>query len=156
LQDGDAGDGAVEVLGEEVPEDFGPDVAGEGGGDLVCCVLALVHSISHSTLELGLVVEMVVVVVLTRSSRKDNQARPVVLDQLSHLRKLHSLVLKERIRAVNRARGRVRKKKEEAKKVATTGALDEQLVELMDRRQGSKRGFCYTNALRRIALDNRE
>lgn len=28
-------DGAVEVLGQEVPEDFGPEETFEGGGDLV-------------------------------------------------------------------------------------------------------------------------
>lgn len=35
LQDGDGADGGVEVGGEEVPEDFGPEEAFEGGGDLV-------------------------------------------------------------------------------------------------------------------------
>jgi hypothetical protein len=35
LQDGDGLDGAVEVLGQEVPEDFGPEEAVEAGGDLV-------------------------------------------------------------------------------------------------------------------------
>ena len=32
LENGDGLDGAVEVLGEEVPEDFGPEETGEGGG----------------------------------------------------------------------------------------------------------------------------
>ena len=32
LQDGHGLDGAVEVLGQEVPEDLGPEEAGEGGG----------------------------------------------------------------------------------------------------------------------------
>lgn len=36
LEDGDGADGGVEVGGEEVPEDFGPEEAFEGGGDLVC------------------------------------------------------------------------------------------------------------------------
>jgi hypothetical protein len=35
LQDGDGLDGAVEVGGQEVPEDLGPEVALERGGDLV-------------------------------------------------------------------------------------------------------------------------
>jgi hypothetical protein len=65
--------------------------------------------------DLGKVV-VLVIGILTRSSREDNQARPVVLNQLSHLRKLHSFVLKERIRAVNRARGRVRKEERKKKR----------------------------------------
>ena len=36
LEDGNGLHGGVEVLGEEVPEDFGPEEAFEGGGDLVC------------------------------------------------------------------------------------------------------------------------
>lgn len=35
LQDGDGFDGRVEGLGEEVPEDFGPEVGVQGGGELV-------------------------------------------------------------------------------------------------------------------------
>ena len=35
LEDGDGLDGRVAVLCEEVPEDFGPEEAFEGGGDLV-------------------------------------------------------------------------------------------------------------------------
>lgn len=35
LEDGNRVDGAVEVGGEEVPEDLGPEEAFEGGGDLV-------------------------------------------------------------------------------------------------------------------------
>lgn len=36
LQHGDGLYGAVEVLGGKVPEDFGPEEAFKGGGDLVC------------------------------------------------------------------------------------------------------------------------
>jgi len=35
LEDGDGFDGGVEGLGEEVPEDFGPEDGVEGGGELV-------------------------------------------------------------------------------------------------------------------------
>ena len=35
LQDGDGFHGAVQVGGEEVPEDFGPEEAFERGGDLI-------------------------------------------------------------------------------------------------------------------------
>ena len=56
LQDGDGLDGAVEIRGQEVPEDFGPEEAFEGGGDLV------------------------------RGRGEDDEARPVVFDQLAHRR----------------------------------------------------------------------
>ena len=35
LEDGDGFDGPVEVGGQEVPEDFGPEEAFESGSDLV-------------------------------------------------------------------------------------------------------------------------
>ena len=35
LEDGDGLDGAVEVLGREVPEDLGPEEAVNGGEDLI-------------------------------------------------------------------------------------------------------------------------
>ena len=35
MEDRDGLDGAVEVLGREVPEDLGPEEAIDGGGDLV-------------------------------------------------------------------------------------------------------------------------
>lgn len=38
LQDGDRLDGRVQRLGEGVPEDLGPEVALDRGGDLVCLV----------------------------------------------------------------------------------------------------------------------
>lgn len=36
LQDGDGAHSTVKVGGEEVPEDFGPEEAFQGGGDLIC------------------------------------------------------------------------------------------------------------------------
>lgn len=55
LQKGNGADGAVEVGGEEVPEDLGPEEALEGGGDLV------------------------------QPGRQDDEAGPVVFDQFAHL-----------------------------------------------------------------------
>jgi len=54
LKSGERLDGAIEVLGEEVPEDLGPEEAFNRGTDLV------------------------------DGSGEDDEARPVVLDELSH------------------------------------------------------------------------
>ena len=54
LQDGEGLDGAVEVLGQEIPEDLGPEEAFERGGALV------------------------------GGGCQDDEARPVVLDELAH------------------------------------------------------------------------
>lgn len=42
LEDGDGFDGGVEGLGEEVPEDFGPEDGVQGGGELVWGGLVMV------------------------------------------------------------------------------------------------------------------
>lgn len=70
LEDGYRLDGAVEVLGEEVPEDLRPEEALESCGYLVC---ADVSGAERLALELR-----------TSCCCQHDQARPVVLDELSH------------------------------------------------------------------------
>lgn len=54
LEVGEGFDGAVEISGEKVPEDFWPEETFERGSDLINCC------------------------------RQDDEARPMVLDELSH------------------------------------------------------------------------
>lgn len=81
LKSGEGLDGAIEVLGEEVPEDLGPEEAFNGGSNLVW--RALILALGSTTAgrrkasgkkELG----------RTDGGGEDDEARPVVLDELSH------------------------------------------------------------------------
>lgn len=69
LQDGEGLDSAIEVLGGKVPEDFGPEEAFECSSYLIW-----LYRISHYAQCCWFVGK------LTRSSREDDEARPVVLD----------------------------------------------------------------------------
>jgi hypothetical protein len=69
LQDRDGLDGAVEVGGEEVPEDLGPEVALERSGDLVWTWSEEDHLERRDRTEAG---------------HQDDEARPVVLYKLPH------------------------------------------------------------------------
>ena len=69
LEDGEGLNGRVQVLGQEVPEDLGPEEGLEGGCYLVC---GFVSSCSDGW--------MCGIWALTGSSCQDDQPRPVVLD----------------------------------------------------------------------------
>lgn len=60
-------DSAVQVLGEEVPEDLGPEEALDGGSQLVCGQLAGAKCCGGGARRTG-------------GSREDDEASPVVFD----------------------------------------------------------------------------
>jgi hypothetical protein len=69
LESGDLGHSAVEVLGEEVPEDLGPEDGFNAGAYLVCVHVSIPSEVGLDRI-LG----------LTSSSGQYNEACPVVLD----------------------------------------------------------------------------
>lgn len=77
LEDGDGADGGVEIGGEEVPEDFGPEESFEGGGDLVCGFGGLVSRLW--VWKVGRQGQR------TESGGEDDETGPVVFDELAHL-----------------------------------------------------------------------
>ncbi|MCJ1471027.1 hypothetical protein MMC07_009675 [Pseudocyphellaria aurata] len=88
LQDGDRPHRAVEVGGEEIPEDFRPEEAFEGGGDLVCCARTI--SLVLFPHDGRLVVEVCGdgrENWLTGCGSEDDQSSPVVFDELAHDRR---------------------------------------------------------------------